>query len=101
MHCDLPFYKSLNGNKMKKAFTLLISILTGIALWSQNCSVVLDSSFGNAGMAVGITGNANYAASNNIVVQSDGKIVQLTNVYNANYYNLFLIRYSANGSLDL
>src|SRR5215213_268205 len=86
---------------MKKIFTLLIIILPGIVLWSQNCSVILDSSFGNAGMAIGIPGNANYAYSSNIVVQPDGKIVQLANLYNGNSYNLTILRYSGNGSLDL
>ena len=86
---------------MKKVFTLLIIILPGIAIWSQNCSVILDSSFGNAGMAVGLTDNANYATSNNIVVQPDGKIVQLTNGYNGNNNYLIILRYSSNGSLDM
>src|SRR5829696_8020880 len=101
MHSDLPFYKSLNGNKMKFFFTLLIIILPGIDIWSQNCKVILDSSFGNAGMAVGLTDNANYATSNNIVVQPDGKIVQLTNGYNGNNNYLIILRYSSNGSLDM
>jgi uncharacterized delta-60 repeat protein len=58
-----------------------------------------DTSFGVGGKALtSLTGSASYSSGNDIVLQSDGKIVVIGNVYGV--LNSYVLRYRQDGSLD-
>jgi uncharacterized delta-60 repeat protein len=60
----------------------------------------LDTSFGAGGMVTTAFGNSVNQFANAIAIQSDGKIVALGTVVNANRGDFALARYNTDGSLD-
>jgi len=70
-----------------------------VAIARYNTDGSLDQSFNQTGMVTTFLGiNTDYA--NAIALQDDGKIVLTGGTMNENTFNLFAIRYNADGTLD-
>lgn len=81
-----------------KHFSLLLSILfLSVGLQAQNAGD-FDPSFGNNGVVMTAIGT-NFGMANDLVVQSDGKII-LVGQSRSGSYRYTLARYNANGTLD-
>jgi len=81
-------------NKLAIAFLIIT-----ISLTSFSQSGNLDLSFGIAGKVTTAVGNGNDVGSA-IAVQSDGKIVVTGNTYNGTNFDIVVLRYNTNGTLD-
>lgn len=70
-----------------------------LALVRYNTDGSLDTSFdGDGKVTTSFGGYADYA--NSVALQADGKIVVAGQSYNGSKWNIALVRYNANGSLD-
>lgn len=81
---------------MKKIFTLLLIAETFTYSRAQTCNP-LDNSFGNNGKAIGYSTANDWLGAENLLVQSDSKIIQIGTKYNS---GLLAVRYDSNGSID-
>ena len=62
----------------------------------------LDYSFGQSGIVTTVFNSSNYNSSiNSTAIQDDGKIVAVGYSAEGNYGHFTVIRYNANGSLDI
>jgi uncharacterized delta-60 repeat protein len=80
---------------MKKFFTLLL--LTVIQYSQAQTCNPLDNDFGVNGKATGFSTTGTWINVRNLMVQSDGKILQVSNTHNSGF---MAVRYNANGSPD-
>ena len=69
------------------------------ALARYNSNGSLDNTFGTNGVVTTDVGAAEYYA-NSIAIQSDGKIIAAGNSFNGSNFDIALVRYNSNGSLD-
>ena len=69
------------------------------ALVRYNSNGALDNTFGTNGVVTTDVGAAEYYA-NSIEIQSDGKIIAAGNSFNGSNFDIALVRYNSNGSLD-
>lgn len=60
----------------------------------------LDLTFGGTGKVTTVIGSS-FSSANSVAVQADGKIVISGSSYNGIKYDSTLVRYNANGSLDM
>ena len=60
---------------------------------------ILDTTFNDSGIVITPIGNGNNYASS-MSIQEDGKIVVAGSMYNGNDYDITIIRYFSDGSLD-
>lgn len=74
-------------------YLIIFTALSALDAIGQNCPL-FDHSFGNGGVAIGMT--ANYINAGKVIVQPDNKIIQVV----TNYGGFFLIRYKSSGPLD-
>jgi len=71
----------------------------GFALARYNSNGGLDTAFGNAGTVItAVGGQADYCDA--LVLQPDGKLVAVGQVYNGSSDDFGLVRYNSDGSLD-
>jgi uncharacterized delta-60 repeat protein len=84
---------------MKKLFTFLVIFLSGMNSIAQSCSAV-DSSFGIGGRAINTSFSNYYLGSIDLIIQPDGKILQLGTAYTGSLNSLFMQRFNADGSPD-
>ena len=69
------------------------------ALVRYNTNGSLDTTFGTGGIVTTPVGSGN-AIANALGLQSDGRIVAAGSSYNGSNYDVTLVRYNTNGSLD-
>ena len=65
-----------------------------------NANGTLDTSFGQGGMVTTGIGSAAYAGASALALQRDGKLVVAGSAADAGFYDVVLVRYNANGTLD-
>jgi len=84
---------------MKKVFTFLFIILSGMHSAAQFCNPA-DTSFGIGGRASNTILSNNYLNSVALFIQPDGKILQVGTAYTGSLNSLFMQRFNADGSPD-
>jgi len=73
--------------------------ITAIAVVRYNSNGTLDSDFGTGGKVTTAIGSSNDCALS-VAIQADGKIVVAGFSLNGSYYDLAVVRYNSDGTLD-